>query len=71
MSLRTGGKATLDVKSAIKQLDEVSEAEANEILTRIDEDEELLAPLPDPNEDIQISDEEVDAEVEKETEDDE
>lgn len=68
MSVRTGGKATLDVKSAIKQLDEVSEAEAEEILSRIDEDEELLAPLPDPNEEVQISDEEVDAEIEKETE---
>lgn len=37
--LRTGGKATLDVQSAIKRLDEVDDDKAKAIMSRIDEDE--------------------------------
>ncbi|QIC08365.1 phage portal protein [Brevibacillus sp. 7WMA2] len=40
MSLRTGGKPTLDVRSAIKYMDEVDDEKADEIIARIEEDEE-------------------------------
>lgn len=39
MQIRTGGKATIDVRSAIKQMDDVDDATAEEIMRRIDEDE--------------------------------
>jgi Phage portal protein, SPP1 Gp6-like len=39
MSIRTGGKPTIDVASAIKKLDEVDDEKAKEIMRRIEEDE--------------------------------
>lgn len=39
MSIRTGGKATLDVATAIKRLDAISDSQAAQIITQIDEDE--------------------------------
>lgn len=38
-SIRTGGKPTLDVKSAIKRMDEVDDEKADEIAVRIEGDE--------------------------------
>ncbi|MCR8997997.1 portal protein, partial [Brevibacillus laterosporus] len=40
MSLRTGSKPTIDVRSAIKYMDEVDDEKADEIIARIEEDEE-------------------------------
>jgi hypothetical protein len=42
MAIRTGDKPTLDVHSAIKELDEVDDAKASEILNRIQDDEERV-----------------------------
>lgn len=39
MNIRTGGKPTIDVQSAIKKMDEVDDDKAREIMTRIQEDE--------------------------------
>ncbi|MCR8939836.1 phage portal protein [Brevibacillus laterosporus] len=39
MSLRTGSKPTIDVRSAIKYMDEVDDEKADEIMARIEEDE--------------------------------
>ncbi|WP_241254553.1 phage portal protein [Brevibacillus sp. SYP-B805] len=39
MQIRTGGKPTIDVQSAIKRMDEVDDDKAREIMTRIEEDE--------------------------------
>jgi hypothetical protein len=39
MSIRSGGKATIDVQSAIKKLDEVNDVEAKKVMNAIDEDE--------------------------------
>jgi hypothetical protein len=39
MQIRTGGKPTIDVKSAIKELDDVNDMQAQEIIDRIDADE--------------------------------
>jgi Phage portal protein, SPP1 Gp6-like len=43
MNLRTGGKPTLDVHTAIKRMDEVDDDKAQEIVERIKEDEEADA----------------------------
>lgn len=40
MNLRTGGRQTMDVRGAIKKMDDVSDEAADEILSRIEEDEE-------------------------------
>jgi hypothetical protein len=40
MQIRTGGKATLDVATAIKRMDAISDAQAAQIITQIDADEE-------------------------------
>ncbi|MGG4453205.1 portal protein [Brevibacillus porteri] len=40
MQIRTGGKPTIDVQSAIKRQDEVDDEKAREIMTRIEKDEE-------------------------------
>jgi hypothetical protein len=42
MSIRTGGKPTIDVQSAIKKLDEVDDEKATEIISRIDADEQRV-----------------------------
>jgi hypothetical protein len=42
MSIRTGGKPTLDVQGAIKVLDEVDDEKAKEIISRIDADEQRV-----------------------------
>ncbi|WP_276914100.1 portal protein [Aneurinibacillus aneurinilyticus] len=39
MAIRTNGKATLDVISAIKEMDDVNDGQAKEIVARIDADE--------------------------------
>jgi Phage portal protein, SPP1 Gp6-like len=39
MQIRTGGKATIDVTSAVKKMDEVDDEKASEIISRIDGDE--------------------------------
>jgi hypothetical protein len=39
MSIRSGGKATIDVHSAIKKLDDVNDIEARKVVTQIDSDE--------------------------------
>jgi hypothetical protein len=39
MSLRTGGKPTIDVKSAIKRMDDVDDMQAQEVMNRIADDE--------------------------------
>jgi hypothetical protein len=39
MSIRSGGKATIDVQSAIKRLDDVDDEKASEIFKRINDDE--------------------------------
>ncbi|UKS30167.1 portal protein [Paenibacillus sp. HWE-109] len=43
MQIRTGGLATIDVKTAIKRMDSIDEAQADEIMTRIDEDGKAAA----------------------------
>lgn len=40
MNIRTGGKPTIDVQSAIKHQDEVDDEKAREIMARIEKDEE-------------------------------
>lgn len=42
MSIRTGGKSTLDVQSAVKRLDRLDDIQAREIITRIGEDEKAV-----------------------------
>jgi hypothetical protein len=37
--LRTGGKPTIDVKSAIKRMDDVDDMQAQEVMNRIADDE--------------------------------
>ncbi|MCO0597383.1 phage portal protein [Peribacillus butanolivorans] len=39
MQIRTGGKATIDVKTSIKRMDAVDDDKAGEIITRISDDE--------------------------------
>ena len=39
-AVRTGGKATLDVQTAVKRLDDVDDSKANEIVRRISEDDD-------------------------------
>jgi len=39
MNIRTGGKPTIDVQSAIKRMDEVDDDKAREVMARIEEDE--------------------------------
>jgi len=39
MQIRTSGKSTLDVQSAIKRQDEVDDDKAKEIMSRIEDDE--------------------------------
>jgi hypothetical protein len=40
MALRTGNKPTIDVKTAIKRMDEIDDTQAEEIIKRIQEEEE-------------------------------
>lgn len=47
MSIRTGGKPTLDVATAIKRMDSLSDAQAAQIIERIDEDEERVSGTVD------------------------
>ncbi|WP_232337431.1 phage portal protein [Thermoactinomyces sp. CICC 23799] len=49
MALRTGDKPTLDVKSAIKRLDEVEDKVAETIIEAIQEDEARLIPQAMPS----------------------
>ena len=49
MAVRTGSKPTLDVKSAIKRMDEVEDEDAQDIIGRIVEDEEALTPQLTPS----------------------
>ena len=46
-NLRTGGKPTLDVHSAIKRLDGFDDEEATKIITRIDEDDDRVEGFVD------------------------
>ncbi|OYD08536.1 phage portal protein [Paludifilum halophilum] len=47
MNLRTGGKPTIDVKTAIKRMDELDDAQADAILKSIEEDTEKAAGFVD------------------------
>lgn len=47
MQIRTGGKSTIDVKSAVKKLDEVDDEKAQEVITRIDEDDTRVNGMVD------------------------
>jgi hypothetical protein len=47
MNIRTGGKATLDVATAIKRMDAISDAQAAQIITQIDEDETRVSGVVD------------------------
>lgn len=47
MNIRTGGKPTIDVKTAIKILDELDDAQAEEIMKRIEEDEKASSGFVD------------------------
>jgi hypothetical protein len=49
MALRTGGKATLDVHSAIKRQDETDDANAKTIIDRIADDEKAVSGFVDSN----------------------
>jgi hypothetical protein len=49
MAIRTGDKPTLDVKSAIKRLDEVEDETADDIMKRIEEDEQSVVPQVSPS----------------------
>lgn len=42
MQIRTGGKSTIDVQSAIKKMDEVDDEKATEIINRIDNDDQRI-----------------------------
>lgn len=46
-SIRTGAKPTLDVKSAIKRMDAVDDIQADEVITRMSEDEARVAGTVD------------------------
>ncbi|MCU6709343.1 phage portal protein [Paenibacillus sp. J5C_2022] len=46
-AIRTGAKPTADVRTAIKRMDALDDAQADEIMTRIDEDEEKAAGTVD------------------------
>lgn len=48
MAVRTGGRPTLDVKSAIKRLDDMDDAHAEEIMRLIEEDEKREALIEGP-----------------------
>lgn len=45
-NLRTGGKPTLDVKSAIKRSDNVDDTQADQIIARIEDDEKRANQMP-------------------------
>jgi hypothetical protein len=47
MSMRTGGKPTIDVQSAIKRLDRMDDIQAREIIKRIGEDEQAVSGFVD------------------------
>lgn len=47
MSIRTGGKPTVDVQSAIKRLDRMDDTQAKEIMKRISEDEQAVSGFVD------------------------
>ncbi|MGC4375795.1 portal protein [Fictibacillus sp. Mic-4] len=49
MQIRTGGKPTIDVQSAIKRQDEVDDEKAKEIISRIEEDETATNGFVDSN----------------------
>lgn len=49
IAIRTGGKATLDVKSAIKRQDNVDDMKAEEIIGHIKDDEERETGTVDPS----------------------
>lgn len=49
MNIRTGGKSTLDVKSAIKRQDSVDDEKADEIIRRISDDEKAVSGFVDPS----------------------
>jgi hypothetical protein len=42
MALRSGNKPNIDVKSSIKRLDDVDDEKAQEIIDRIDSDEQRV-----------------------------
>lgn len=46
-AIRTGQKATLDVRSAIKRMDGVDDIEADEVISRISEDDERVSGFVD------------------------
>lgn len=47
MNIRTGGKATIDVQSAVKRLDRLDDIQAREIIKRIGEDEQAVSGFVD------------------------
>ena len=49
MAIRTGDKPTLDVKNAIKRIDEVEDGMAEEIIKAIQEDEARMVPQANPS----------------------
>lgn len=49
MNVRTGGKPTIDVQSAIKRQDSVDDEKAREIIARIDNDEKAVSGFVDSN----------------------
>jgi hypothetical protein len=49
MAIRTGEKPTLDVKSAVKRMDEVDDEKAQEILSRIDDDTKRVEGFVNPS----------------------
>jgi len=49
MAIRTGDKPTLDVKNAIKRLDEVEDGIAEQIIQAIQEDETRMVPQMNPS----------------------
>ncbi|MED2978795.1 phage portal protein [Bacillus swezeyi] len=65
-NIRTAGKPTLDVRSAIKELDEVDDEKAEEIILRIEDDEKSVSGFVDGSVFNEKTSEPVDPEIKEE-----